>query len=106
MRKETEDYKTLFFHSPLPKLIYDVDTLQIQEVNVAAVNIYGYTKEEFLNMALTDIYPGSGEAIRAHHGAPDDTNNSTLTAKTEHMGKGGRQIFADVRLNCDYLSSL
>jgi PAS domain S-box-containing protein len=50
-------YKTLFYKSPLPKWIYDQDTLQFLEVNEAAVCLYGYSQEEFRNMTIRDIRP-------------------------------------------------
>jgi PAS domain S-box-containing protein len=52
-----EKYKTLFFKSPLPKWIYDQDTLQFLEVNEAAIHHYGYSQKEFSNMTLKDIRP-------------------------------------------------
>ena len=52
-----EKYRTLFFKSPLPKWIYDFETLRFLEVNEAAIRHYGYTLEEFLSMTLNDIRP-------------------------------------------------
>jgi PAS domain S-box-containing protein len=52
-----EKYRTLFFKSPLPKWIYDFDTLRFLEVNETAIKHYGYTLEEFLSMTLNDIRP-------------------------------------------------
>lgn len=99
MRKETEDYKTLFFHSPSPKLIYDIDTLQFLKVNLAAINVYGYTEEEFLNMSLTDIYPQEGEEIMAYQSACDDIVSPPRPIRTEHLGKDARHIHSEVRLS-------
>lgn len=55
LEKSQEVYMTLFNHSPLPKWIFDVDTLNILLVNDAACSIYGYTHEEFSSMSLRDI---------------------------------------------------
>jgi PAS domain S-box-containing protein len=52
-----EKYKTIFYKSPLAKWIYDFETLQFLEVNEAALRLYGYSQEEFLNMSLKDIRP-------------------------------------------------
>jgi PAS domain S-box-containing protein len=52
-----EKYKTLFYKSPLPKWIYDQNTLQFLEVNEAAIRHYGYSQEEFMNMTIRDIRP-------------------------------------------------
>src|SRR3984957_2670950 len=57
-RDQSEDkYRMLFFKSPLPKWIYDEDSLQFLEVNEAAVRMYGYSEEEFRKLTLADIRP-------------------------------------------------
>ena len=54
--KESETYyKILFDKSPLPLWIYDMETYRFLEVNDAAVNLYGYSREEFLHMTLMAI---------------------------------------------------
>jgi len=52
-----EKYRTIFYKSPLPKWVYDYETLRFLEVNDAALRHYGYTREEFLSMTLKDIRP-------------------------------------------------
>ncbi|HEY4335394.1 MAG TPA: ATP-binding protein [Puia sp.] len=57
-RLSTEDkYKMLFDKSPLPKWIYDEDSLRILEVNGTAIRDYGYSRNEFLSMSIADIRP-------------------------------------------------
>ncbi len=48
-------YAYLFQHSPLPIWIADRNTLEFVEVNKAAVRTYGYSREEFLQMSVTDL---------------------------------------------------
>lgn len=55
LRLSEEKYRTIFYKSPLPKWIYDCETLQFLEVNESAIQHYGYTKEEFLSMSIKDI---------------------------------------------------
>lgn len=57
LRQLAEKYKTIFYKSPLPKWIYDFETLRFLEVNEAAVRQYGYTQEEFKSMTILDIRP-------------------------------------------------
>ena len=54
---ERERYQNLFDESPLPLLVYDVDTLQYLDVNASAISTYGYTRDEFLAMTLLDLRP-------------------------------------------------
>ena len=54
--KESEKrYSNLFQLSPQPKLIYDELTLKFIQVNRAAIELYGYDEDEFLNMSMKDI---------------------------------------------------
>lgn len=51
------DFKLLFFQNPAPMWIYEARTLKFMEVNSAAIRQYGYSREEFLTMTITDIRP-------------------------------------------------
>ncbi|HEY2154339.1 MAG TPA: PAS domain S-box protein, partial [Isosphaeraceae bacterium] len=55
LRDSEERYRTLFESNPLPMWVYDVETLGFLAVNAAAVRRYGYTRDEFLAMRITDI---------------------------------------------------
>jgi PAS domain S-box-containing protein len=48
-------YRELFLNNPVPTYIFDENTLEFIEVNDAAVQRYGYSREEFLKMTLKDI---------------------------------------------------
>ncbi|MPZ77661.1 MAG: PAS domain S-box protein [Deltaproteobacteria bacterium] len=50
-----EQYQLLFERNPLPGWVFDIETLAFVEVNQAAVNHYGYSRQEFLQMTLKDI---------------------------------------------------
>ncbi len=50
-------YRLMFEASPLPKWMYDVETLRILAVNGAAVREYGYSRDEFLAMSVADLRP-------------------------------------------------
>lgn len=48
-------YREFFELNPLPCWIYDPQTLRFLDVNEAAVQHYGYTREQFLSMTQDDI---------------------------------------------------
>src|SRR3546814_13666717 len=50
-------YRRLFAGSPLAMWVYDVDTLEFVDVNDAAVEAYGYSREEMLRMTNADTRP-------------------------------------------------
>ena len=52
-----DQYRQLFELSPLPTWLFDRATLAFLAVNDAAVQHYGYSREEFLAMNIADIRP-------------------------------------------------
>jgi PAS domain S-box-containing protein len=83
---------SIFIESiPLPIWVFDLESLQFIEVNNTALQQYGYTKEEFLAMSVTDICPSEDipnlktalEAIR--------TKESNRT-QSKHRRKDGSII--------------
>ena len=57
-------FRHLFERNPLPMWLYDRQSLRVLEVNSAAVEKYGYAREEFLNMTLMEFRPPEqGEAL-------------------------------------------
>jgi PAS domain S-box-containing protein len=59
-------YRALFRQNPLPSLIYRIQDLQILDVNQAAIDHYGWSREEFLGMTVSSIRaPGEGTDIEA-----------------------------------------
>ena len=50
-------FSNLFQMSPQPMWVYDPETLRIVQVNIAAIESYGYSEEEFLNLTIMDIRP-------------------------------------------------
>jgi two-component system, cell cycle sensor histidine kinase and response regulator CckA len=88
--QEAERRAGLVFEAhPQPMWIFDVDTLGFLAVNQAAIQTYGWTREEFLGMTIMDLLapedaaPSSpmtgerpaqrGEAALAHHQRRDGT---------------------------------
>jgi PAS domain S-box-containing protein len=57
LRESEENYRLLFEANPHPMWVYDLETLQFLAVNDAAVQRYGYTRTEFLEMTIADIRP-------------------------------------------------
>ncbi|MFZ5623892.1 MAG: PAS domain S-box protein, partial [Gemmatimonadota bacterium] len=88
-------YQQLFDANPVPVLVYDTDTLQFLAVNQAALREYGYTREEFLRLRLTDIHPPEEvprllEAIRAPNWVPGRWK------EFKHRAKDGRVFEVEI----------
>lgn len=50
-----EKYRQMFYKNPFPAWIFDPETLQILEVNDAAIIKYGYSRHEFLLLNIIDL---------------------------------------------------
>lgn len=57
MEANPTDYSSLFYLSPLPQWVYDISTFEILDVNEAAIQHYGYSRDEFLKMTIKDLRP-------------------------------------------------
>jgi GAF domain-containing protein len=57
LRESGERYRALFDTNPAPALVYDAQTVQILAVNQAAIDHYGYSCDEFLQLTMKDIRP-------------------------------------------------
>jgi PAS domain S-box-containing protein len=56
LRESEERYRLLFESNPLPMWLYDPATLRFLAVNEAAVQHYGYSREEFLAMTIKSLH--------------------------------------------------
>jgi diguanylate cyclase (GGDEF)-like protein/PAS domain S-box-containing protein len=92
--RATEHYRLLFAAHPHPMWVHDPETLRILEVNDAAVTHYGYSREEFLSMSVTDLRPT--EDVRAIHREHSATNSTKLTGPWRHLRKDGTYILVDM----------
>lgn len=90
-------YAELFQMSPLPKFVFDVETLDYLDVNEAAITQYGYTREEFLKMNLRDIRPEEEFEYfdKAVH-IPDKPGHQYRPGVFTHIKKNGERIQVEI----------
>ena len=55
LRESEETFRLMFFGNPLPMWAFNPETLQVIEVNDAALSQYGCTRDEFLRLRMSDI---------------------------------------------------
>lgn len=96
LEQEKKRYYDLFNQSPLPQWVYDFKTLKILQVNDAAIQQYGYTREEFKGMNLMDLRPDEDAVSLAQI-----LKNSVLKGKfnssvVRHRKKDGELIYVKV----------
>src|SRR5215469_14441787 len=59
LRKSESMLLLLFERNPLPTWLYEMETLKFIRANQAALELYGYSREEFENMTILQIRPES-----------------------------------------------
>jgi len=94
-RSGTGDYNRLFDELPIPMYIYDYQTFRFLAVNDAAIEQYGYSREEFLDLKVTDIRPPEEiAAFVKFHQAP--LKNRLDAGRWLHRNKEGRTFEVQV----------
>lgn len=88
-------YRYLFENNPMPIWVTDLAEQRFLAVNQAAINHYGYTREEFLNLTAFDIRPEEEkEAFRRF--LEKEIYGVNTGAIWTHLKKNGEQIEAEV----------
>jgi diguanylate cyclase (GGDEF)-like protein/PAS domain S-box-containing protein len=80
-----------FDSAELPMWVYDADTLEFLAVNAAAVDRYGYSREEFLSLTVDRIRPES-ELARLHEFLATVPQEVLRGSVWRHRGKDGREF--------------
>lgn len=94
-----QQYKNLFQLKPHPCYIYNKHTLQILEVNEAAVATYGYTAEEFLQLTVEDLQVEENREKRRKILQNNINTFKFAVDNWKHKTKSGKEIFVDLRVN-------
>lgn len=93
--KSQLQYRAFFEANPLPCCVFDTSDLRILAVNVAAIQHYGYTREEFASMKLRDLL--ALEQQEAFLEALAENPSSKRSLRTwKHATKNGNVIDVDV----------
>lgn len=105
MREELEDhvktlaiseknYSDLFHLSPLPMWVLELKTLKFLDVNIAAIEHYGYSKEEFLTMTARSLW--HNDRVQEFEKIVNSDEKS-YAIFSKHIKKGGDEIIVRVR---------
>lgn len=87
-------YSSLFQFSPLPMWVLDIDTLRFLDVNQAAVEHYGYSRNEFLSMTVKKLWKEADVEAFAQQVA---SKEETYSLVSEHLTKAGNLIHVHIQ---------
>ena len=90
-----EQYRLLFEANSQPMWVYDEETLRFLAVNAAAIQTYGYSREEFLDMTLLDVRPPEEVSKLLEHlqTAPVSLHQGGIW---RHRTKDGRVLLVEI----------
>jgi hypothetical protein len=89
-------WRLLFKDNPHPMWVFDRESLGFLAVNEAAMEKYGYSREEFLAMTIQDIRPATEvETLQVELGLSHPVN--TGPAAFRHRCKDGRILSTEIR---------
>ncbi len=93
------DYNRLFEESPIPMFIYEPETLKFLSVNAAAIICYGYSREQFLQMRLSDIRKKEDSANQSEVVKVDFLNSFYNSGRQRHYKKNGELFYVQVYIH-------
>jgi PAS domain S-box-containing protein len=95
LRSSEHKYKLLFVSNPMPLWMIAKDNLSIIAVNEAAAKLYGYTRQELLNMSVKDLRLNV-DFEQQLEGYRNGKDNSTGPNIVRHLKKDGTVMFVQI----------
>ena len=96
VRESEERHRLLFEENPIPLLVIDAETLMFLSVNAAAVRQYGYSRQEFTRMSITDIRPDEDAPLALARAAAPPEVRGRRSGPYRHRRKDGSIVIIDV----------
>lgn len=93
LEESEKRYSDLFQFSPEPVMVYDMSTLKFLSVNKAAIEKYGYSEEEFLQLTMSDI---EVDDLDADNIAATVFRNFKLGANIRHRKSNGELFYVSI----------
>lgn len=96
LKESEEKYRNLFHLSPIPMWVFDVETLEFLNVNSAAIKHYGYSREEFYSMTISNIKHDE-EISPVEKVIKEIKGQNSYHGTFKHKKKNGEIIYVDVQ---------
>lgn len=96
-QNNTDELDSIINYSPQPKIIYDVNTLQIIEVNNAAVAVYGFSYNEFIGSKIDFLFTNAEfDKFNLNHHHFQNWQNLIQLGNYEHYRKDNTCITVEI----------
>ncbi|MEQ9308914.1 MAG: PAS domain S-box protein [Balneolaceae bacterium] len=93
--KSEKKYRHIFQNNPQPMWIFDLESLKFLEINEAAIKVYGYSREDFLSMKISEIRP-ERELSKLMDALEIENRMSDSEKEWVHKKKDGSEIIVNV----------
>lgn len=98
LRESEQSYRLLFESNPSPTLLHLPETCAIVAVNQAAIDLYGYTREEFLTLSTLDLrLPEDAKRLLDFQSEHPHIATVSHIGIWRHRVKSGRQIEVEIK---------
>lgn len=98
--KESEKrYSELFRLNPQPIWMFELDTFKFVQVNQAAIDLYGYSEEEFLNLSIFDIRPPEDIPLVKKSIMEQNKTEGGFRGKFRHYTKAKKLLDVEIQSN-------
>lgn len=94
LKKRGKMFDILIKSNPQPIFVYDAENLRFLEVNDAALKMYGYKRDEFLQMDLTDLY--TPEDIQTLLESNNGADEGEFEGPFKQKKRDGNVIFVEI----------
>src|SRR5690554_2682697 len=91
-----ESFHYLFMENPSPMLIWDFTTLKFVECNTETLKLYGYTREEFLQLSITDIRPPEDIPLILE-ASKNEQAYRNIKKRWRHLKKNGEVMCMEIK---------
>ncbi len=99
LHQSEERARLLFATIPHPAYVFDIATLEFLEVNDAAVQQYGYSRDELLRMKTTDIAPDDDTERFQRRVNQQLSVVKGAAGQWKHQSKDGRAIDVEIHFH-------
>ncbi len=95
LKKREQTFRLMFENNPMPMIIYDSNSLEILDVNHAALLLYGYAREELVGHAVTLLFRDAAQ-VPQYNMEADESALIQSSREVTNLTKEGKRIDVEI----------